>query len=45
VPKCYDNGKSFLNLATQNFELFVSEGLARNFWFAGISGLITIAAS
>jgi hypothetical protein len=45
VSKYYDDGKSFLNLSTQDFELLVNEGLARNFWIAGISKLITIPAN
>jgi hypothetical protein len=44
VSKYHDNGKSFLNLSTRDFELLVNEGLARNFWIAGISNPITIPA-
>ena len=44
VSKYYDNGKSFLNLSTQDFELLINEGLARNFWIAGISNAISIPA-
>ncbi len=45
VSKYYDQGKPFLNFSTQDFELLVNEGLARNFWISGISNDITIPAN